>query len=146
MMKNSSNNQNFSEELKLIEINKTFLNKNNKKYCNHFIDSIMIILLNIILVFIIIIFFQLKGIYSLNNKTQIDFHDPPLETIDLNILGQIQNKILYYVELSFDEQRFLNGLLRKIKPKKIVEIGVSSGGSAAIILNAIKDIEGAKFS
>ncbi len=30
-----------------------------------------------------------------------------------------------------------------MKPKKILEVGVSSGGSAALILNAIKDIDGA---
>lgn len=39
----------------------------------------------------------------------------------------------------------MNGLIRKIKPKKIVEIGVSRGGSAALILNAIKDVEGSKL-
>ena len=38
-----------------------------------------------------------------------------------------------------------HSLLRTFKPKKIVEIGVSSGGSAILILNAIKDIEGAKL-
>ena len=44
----------------------------------------------------------------------------------------------------WDNQReFLNGIIRKFKPKKIVEIGVSSGGSSIIILNAIKDIKNA---
>jgi len=40
---------------------------------------------------------------------------------------------------------FFHGLIRKIKPRKIVEIGVSRGGSSALILNAIKDIKDAKL-
>jgi predicted O-methyltransferase YrrM len=43
------------------------------------------------------------------------------------------------------EQDFLNGLIRKYKPKKVLEVGISKGGSSAIILNAIKDIPGAKL-
>ena len=43
------------------------------------------------------------------------------------------------------EKRFLNGIIRQNKPKKILELGVSAGGSSAIILNAIKDIDNAKL-
>lgn len=42
-----------------------------------------------------------------------------------------------------NQKEFLNGLIRKFEPKKIVEIGVASGGSSIIILNAIKDIKNA---
>ena len=42
-----------------------------------------------------------------------------------------------------NQREFINGIIRKFKPKKIVEIGVYYGGSSAVILNAIKDIEGA---
>ena len=44
-----------------------------------------------------------------------------------------------------DEQKFLNGIIRKLRPKKIVEIGVAYGGSSTIILNSIKNISGAKL-
>ena len=37
--------------------------------------------------------------------------------------------------------RFINGMIRKYKPKKILEVGVASGDSTAIILNAIQNIE-----
>ena len=37
-------------------------------------------------------------------------------------------------------KRFLNGIVTKFRPKIIVEIGVSNGGSSSIILNAIQDI------
>ena len=40
-----------------------------------------------------------------------------------------------------NQREFLNGVVRKFKPKKVLEIGVAEGGSSIIILNAIKDIE-----
>ena len=40
-----------------------------------------------------------------------------------------------------NQPEFLNGVVRKFKPKKIVEIGVYKGGSTIIMLNAIKDIK-----
>ena len=40
-----------------------------------------------------------------------------------------------------NQGEFLNGLIRKYRPKKILEIGIAKGGSSIIILNAIKDIE-----
>ena len=46
------------------------------------------------------------------------------------------------IELSDIEQRFLNGLICFFKPQKILEIGVSKGGSSALILNAIQNING----
>ena len=44
-----------------------------------------------------------------------------------------------------NQREFLNGVVRKLKPKKILEIGVEKGGSAIIILNAIKDIDNSKL-
>ena len=45
--------------------------------------------------------------------------------------------------MNIKEYYFINGLIRKHKPKKLLEIGVCSGGMSAIILNAIKDREDA---
>jgi hypothetical protein len=39
-----------------------------------------------------------------------------------------------------NEPYFINGIIRKFKPKKCLEIGVDKGGSSIIILNALKDI------
>ena len=36
------------------------------------------------------------------------------------------------------ESAFLCGLLKKFKPKKILEVGVAAGGTTAIILNALE--------
>ena len=84
-----------------------------------------------------------KKIDSDNESIQIN--NITFESIDLNILKLIENKIKYLTELSKGEKSFINGLIRKIKPKKIVEIGVFRGGSSAIILNAIRDIKDAKL-
>ena len=50
-----------------------------------------------------------------------------------------------YSEMKENERYFLNGIIRALKPRKILEVGVSSGGGSAIILNAISDIDGAKL-
>ena len=46
----------------------------------------------------------------------------------------------------WDNQReFLNGIIRKFRPRKILEIGVNRGGSSIIMLNAIQDIKNSKL-
>ena len=52
---------------------------------------------------------------------------------------KIYNKIKKYSEMTMSECEFLYNTILKYKPKKIVEIGVSSGASSALILDAIKD-------
>jgi len=49
-------------------------------------------------------------------------------------------------ELSLTDQRFLNSLVLRRSPKKILEIGVSSGCASLVILNAIRDIHSHLFS
>jgi predicted O-methyltransferase YrrM len=44
-------------------------------------------------------------------------------------------------QMSLKTAYFLNGIIRKFKPKKCLEIGVANGGSSILILNAIKDID-----
>ena len=43
--------------------------------------------------------------------------------------------------ISHSEAYFINGLIRKNKVKNCLEIGVAKGGSAIIILNALRDIK-----
>jgi predicted O-methyltransferase YrrM len=58
-----------------------------------------------------------------------------------------ENKILHSLdenytnvsEMSNEEREFLNGIILRNKPKKILEAGVSAGSSSVIILNAIKE-------
>ena len=44
-----------------------------------------------------------------------------------------------------EERYFLNGMIRTHKPKKVLEIGIESGGGTAIILNALSDLEGSEL-
>ena len=67
------------------------------------------------------------------------------EEIDLNTFLKIRKKLRPYIEITEKDQRFLHGLIRKFKPKKLLELGVSSGGSSSLILNAIKDISNSKL-
>ena len=97
----------------------------------------------IIFQFIINIFIIYKQLYLEYNS--VNYEQDNIDDIDVNILFSIQKKINGIIQLSLDQQKFLNGLIRKFKPKKLVEIGVSAGGSSALILNAIKDISKAKL-
>jgi len=48
-------------------------------------------------------------------------------------------------EMSVEEREFLNGLIGRNKPKKLLELGVSSGGSSVIMLNAIYELPDTKL-
>ena len=150
-MKKNSKNMTIKEEIDyLSNNNKTKYIKQKKTFRFCFYLFFIIITISLSLNFI----FTFKLYLSKNNKCE-NIKDPkqefiyngniPLEIYDLNILEPIENKIKGYIELTKDERKFFNGVLRKVKPKKVVEIGVSRGGSSVLILNAIKDIEGAKL-
>ena len=62
------------------------------------------------------------------------------EDYEQEYLNKIKNK-LDGAMLTTTDMKFINGMIRKYKPKKILEVGVASGGSSAIILNAIQNIE-----
>ena len=61
----------------------------------------------------------------------------------LILINIITEKILQYGgwELSRNQANFINGIIRKYRPKNCLEIGVANGGSSILILNAIKDIQ-----
>lgn len=68
------------------------------------------------------------------------------QTFDTDVLDKIKERLRQSHSLMTEtESYFLNGIIRYYKPKKVLEIGVASGTSSAVILNAIKDIEGAKL-
>lgn len=58
-------------------------------------------------------------------------------------LDPIYDTIAPYSVMQKNERYFINGMIRYFKPKKILEVGVLNGGGSAIILNAIRDIDGA---
>ncbi|MBR2208729.1 MAG: hypothetical protein IJ859_08000 [Synergistaceae bacterium] len=70
----------------------------------------------------------------MNNK--IKFEDFERERLD-----EIFDKVSPYSQMQKNEKYFLNGAVRYLKPKNILEVGIAHGGGSAIILNAIKDLD-----
>lgn len=134
----------------MIKLNK----KNDNSPPVHYRNYIFIILL------IIFIFFLPKNLLKkrnilfnknlLNyiNETNNENKDIKKNNFDINfrydkyesslLTDKIKKKSGWMLGLS--EAKFINGLIRKRKPKNCLEIGVANGGSAILILNAIKDI------
>lgn len=57
----------------------------------------------------------------------------------LQILEHLSGE--HKMEMSYMQSAFVCGLIRQYKPKKIVEIGVASGGMTAVILNCIEILQ-----
>jgi len=91
----------------------------------------------LILFFILIIIFYFAFFL---NKYKKPFYFDYYET---NVFNEIKKK-LYESKCSImwaNQREFINGIIRKFKPKKILELGVLFGGSSIIILNSIKDFQ-----
>lgn len=54
-------------------------------------------------------------------------------------LGALDDRYKAVSLMSQEEREFLNAIVLRNKPKKLLELGVCSGGSSVIILNAIKE-------
>lgn len=74
-------------------------------------------------------------------KSNINIIEPTPE--EINILNELGNEFKKYSEMSDQDRAFLNTLVLRKQPKKILELGVCSGGASIIILNAIKNSKGA---
>jgi len=59
---------------------------------------------------------------------------------ELEILNRLDNSYIKYAEMDYVERAFINSIILRKRPKKILEIGVSAGGSSIVILNAINGI------
>ena len=141
---------------KLLPLRKKVSKKeklNKTKYNNISKEKIIyriIILLLIIIIFIILLYVRKnenkKNIILSNeekhfNNTQNEFDmDLDYHNYEREIITDKMKNLAHW-QLNDDEPYFLNGIIRKFKPKKCLEIGVAYGGSAIIILNAIKDIK-----
>ena len=130
---NNANNDNENSKYPQKDINNYF-------YC--FI-KIVYILLSIFIIMTLFKHINQKYQKKENNKNirnSEKFLD--LDKYDINTYNNINNKDLNRCSRMWGNQKeFLNGVVRKFKPKKVLEIGVAEGGSSIIILNAIKDIE-----
>ena len=69
---------------------------------------------------------------SCGNMQNIDLYKEPLQ-----IESELKKDIAYEAEMTEWELAFLCGLIKKYKPKKLLEIGVAAGGTTAILLNCL---------
>jgi hypothetical protein len=123
-----------------------FQKKYNSNHCYIKVISTKNITLMILMLFILIIssFVILRNKYKkLNIKDDKIKEQIFLDKYETNIYEQIKEKLLNNrcSQMWANQREFLNGVIRKFKHKKIVEIGVAEGGGTSIILNAIQDIE-----
>ena len=74
------------------------------------------------------------------NCAHIKFEEYEHEYLD-EIFGIVNR----YSQMAKTEKYFLNGMVRYLKPTKILEVGIAHGGGSAIILNAIKDLPSSRL-
>ncbi len=60
---------------------------------------------------------------------------------DIKGLQDLGEDYKQYSEMHDQDRLFLYSAIQKFKPKKVLEVGVSSGGSSYIMLNALKNIK-----
>jgi len=68
-----------------------------------------------------------------------ELNDPP-EKYGAERAAEVAHLVAKYSEMHETERAFVTGLILHYKPKKVLEVGVSSGGGSVVILNAIRDI------
>lgn len=90
----------------------------------------------ILFIFVLYCLRKLETFYS-KNKFDINFE---YHNYQRQIITERMKKYSFW-QLGGDQPFFINGIIRKYKPKKCLEIGVAAGGSSIVILNAIKDIK-----
>ena len=133
----------FKKKNKLKLKRKKFENSSKSGLIHH--KSPKIIIIFILSFFLFYLFnYQMKINNSLNNSPLIKpgakFYFDQYEVSKYNEIKDklIENKCS---DMWGNQREFLNGLVRKFKPKKILEIGVFRGGSSIVLLNAIEDFK-----
>lgn len=104
--------------------------------------------LKYIIISLLTIFLSLNLILNyFNNIDKVYEESFYLDKFETYIYNDIKEKLLNTnCSSMWDNQReFLNGVIRKFRPKKVLEIGPWTGGSSIIILNALKDIHHSKL-
>ena len=136
----SQNNFIQKNYLDLKKINIISPKNNIKNFA--FNKIIFFILLFILLSFIFIYRININKAPLIKLKEKIYF-----DKYEVNKYIEIKEKLLNTKcsLMGTNQREFLNGVIRKFKPRKLLEVGVYRGGSSIIILNAINDIENSKL-
>lgn len=101
---------------------------------------IIFILIGLYGIILLLLFYFNKYHYNFKYNQEIKYNFDKYETyIYHQIKVKLEKSRCSY--MGKNQREFLNGLIRKFRPKKVLEIGVDLGGSSIIILNALKDIK-----
>ena len=124
--------------------------KKDIKYDNLFIQIKKLLIISLFIIIIIYLMLLSSDLKFFHNNMDLKniYYTEEEKTNNINFdyinyeKSIITNKIIKNAgwQLILDEAYFINGIIRKFKPKKCLEIGVANGGSSILILNAIKDI------
>ena len=131
------------------------INKQTKSNTKFIKCGLYLICLFIILLIFYFKFIKTKHYNTKYNKSKIEINNKSITKsdklgnfeIDENYPEDFEKEVFDKIKPKFSgplimytrDYYFINGLIRKYKPKKLLEIGVCSGGVSAAILNAIKD-------
>jgi predicted O-methyltransferase YrrM len=139
------------KSMKIIQ-DESILIKSGKNYCrkinDYLIKNIFKFLMMFLFLFLIItqkkIINELKKHETFFNENNCDKSKNDLKykyhLYEREVITEKMKKYAGWLMKS-KEPYFINGIIRRHKPKKCLEIGVAFGGSSIIILNAIKDIK-----
>lgn len=126
------------------KINKNIFEKTNLKSRIVYFLLIIIVIQFILIIFLFVRNLKFSNAESSNNNDDDNIQEK-FEDIDANNFVPIKNTFAEVILTEPEEQKFMNGIIRKYKPKKVLEIGVFSGGTSVLIMNAIKDIPNSKL-
>ena len=99
----------------------------------------------LILTILIIIYFFILNYYEQNNDRSIKKNNFDYINYENFIITKEMEKNAGWMFMTPNQYYFINGIIRKHKPKNCLEVGVAGGGSSILILNAIKDIKDSKL-
>ena len=129
--------------LKLKNVNFSYSRNKRKNYKKYFL-FIIIIISFLFLIFLIYNLFikKVSSFPFIKPREKIYF-----DQYDVEKFNEIKNSLenTKCSNMWANQKEFLNGLVRKFKPKKVVEVGTLYGGSSIIILNAIDDLKDSKL-
>ena len=149
------NNNESSMSINNFESKTNILNKENIE-CSYFKKEKKNIhndkkkyFLSISLFFFLVIIYKIKKLHKIHKNNDFNIANTIQSKYDINFKYEdyenniITNRIEKYAgwQMNREEANFINGIIRKNKIKKCLEIGVANGGSSIVILNAIKDID-----
>ena len=123
--------------MKINKNEKKILIKNNENYFK-FINIFKKIKIPFLFLLILLIIYPTNNLSS-KNDVHFKYHNYQRDFITEKMI-----KYAGWQQIN-NQPYFINGIIRKLKPKNCLEIGVAEGGSAILILNALKDIKGSRL-